>query len=453
MARPNNDDIDLYELLNRADELLEEKEKPELTDDFVPEFEESMETDADFIYRNAANGYGRQTDQTIRFQPVQTLQQQPVPQSAPVANHVPAPKPTQAEKAVSSIRAYNADFRNERERTAKPVKQTYDETAVLPTAKPAPAPAPVVEKPKKEKKKGGCLKKLIVPIALAVALVLVINIVFTYPKTDKPIGDRRNGVSSILLCGADVGGDRTDTMMLLYVDTVKRQAGLLSLPRDTYTVTDYGASNKLNSAYGRNGGGEEGMEVLFDYVQDTIGYRPDGYVLIELPMLQDLIDLFGGVDYDVPQDMSVDSLSGALVSLQKGMQHLDGEKALALLRFRYGYIDQDLGRQNVQKNFLKECMKQWLTVENLGKITDVLSLFKAESFTDLETKHFLWFGWNLLSIGFNNIYTDTLPGYATMIGDASYYVLYPGEVADMIQDRYNPYKVEITRDMLDIATE
>ena len=70
MARPNNDDIDLYELLNRADELLEEKEKPELTDDFVPEFEESMETDADFIYRNAANGYGRQnpnSGQTNRF--------------------------------------------------------------------------------------------------------------------------------------------------------------------------------------------------------------------------------------------------------------------------------------------------------------------------------------------------------------------------------------------------
>ena len=235
--------------------------------------------------------------------------------------------------------------------------------------------------------------------------------------------------------------------------TVKRQAGLLSLPRDTYTVTDYGSSNKLNSAYGRNGGGEEGMEVLFDYVQDTIGYRPDGYVLIELPILQDLIDLFGGVDYDVPQDMGVGSLSGAWIILQKGMQHLDGEKALAMLRFRYGYVDQDLGRQNVQKNFLKECMKQWLTVENFGKITDVLELFKAESFTNLETKHFLWFGWNLLTIGFNNIYTDTLPGYATMIGDASYYVLYPGEVAEMIQDRYNPYKTEITRDMLDIATE
>lgn len=439
MARPNNDDIDLYELLSRADELLEEKENQPLSDEFEPEFEESMETDDTFVYRNAANGYGMQTDQTVRFQPV----------SAPA----PVTKPTQAEKAVSSIRAYNADFRNER--ASKPAKPAYDETAVLPTAKPTPAPtpAPVVEKPKKEKKKGGCLKKLIVPIALIIALVLIVNTVFTYPKTDAPIGDRRSGVSTILLCGADESGYLTDTMMLLYVDTVKRQAGLLSLPRDTYTVTDYGSSNKLNSAYGRNGGGEEGMEVLFDYVQDTIGYRPDGYVLIELPILQDLIDLFGGVDYDVPQDMGVGSLSGAWIILQKGMQHLDGEKALAMLRFRYGYVDQDLGRQNVQKNFLKECMKQWLTVENFGKITDVLDLFKTESLTNLETKHFLWFGWNLLTIGFNNIYTDTLPGYATMIGDASYYVLYPGEVAEMIQDRYNPYKTEITRDMLDIATE
>jgi len=440
LARPNNDDIDLYELLNRADELLEEKENQPLTDEFEPEFEESMETDDTFIYRNAANGYGRQA---------------PAPRSAdPDATQaIPTVKPTQAEKAVSSIRAYNADFRNERERTAKQANPSYDETAVIPTPRPTPPPAPAPEKPKKERKKGGCLKKLMVPVALILALVLIVNAFFTHPKTGEPIGDRRKGVSAILLCGADIGGDRTDTMMLLYVDTVRRQAGLLTLPRDTYTVTDYGDSNKLNSAYGRNGGGEEGMDVLFDYVQDTIGYRPDGYVLIELPMLQDLIDLFGGVEYYVPQDMSVGSLSGELVSLQAGMQHLNGEQALALLRFRYGYIDQDLGRQNVQKDFIKACLQQWLTVENLGKLTDVLDLFKTQSFTDLDTRHFLWFGWNLLTIGFQNIYTDTLPGYATMIGDVSYYVLYPGEVAEMIQDRYNPYQVEITREMLDIATE
>ena len=205
------------------------------------------------------------------------------------------------------------------------------------------------------------------------------------PVSGDSLGHRKENTATVLLCGTDKDGTRTDTMMLLYLDGNNNRVGLLSLPRDTLTITDSGKRAKLNSAYGRNGCGEEGMEALLDYIQDIIGYRPDGYVLIELPMLKDLIDLFGGVEFHVPQDMSSPDVNDDHILLSEGLQHLDGNQALALLRFRYGYADQDLGRQNVQKNFLKECMKQWLTVDNLGKITDVLELFKAESFTDLET--------------------------------------------------------------------
>ena len=443
MTKPNNDDIDIYELLSRADELLEEKEDKDFLADpavFAPETEDPA--NSPMVYRNAANGYGQNIRNAANHYgaaPVRPQVQPPVPQPA---------RPTQAEQAVSSIRAYNADFHTERERTPKTVPE---QTAYIPPQPAAPAPAP--EPPKKQKKKGGCLKKLLIPVALIAVVVILFNMLIKPPMTDSPIGERRPGVSTVLLCGADIGGQRTDTMMLLYVDSVKGEAGLLTLPRDTYTVTDYGSSNKLNSAYGRNGGGEEGMEVLFDYVQDTIGYRPDGYVLIELPMLRDLIDLFGGIDFHVPQDMNSPGSSGSKIFLEEGMQHLDGEKALALLRFRYGYVNQDLGRQDVQKQFIKACVKQWLTPKNLGKIGDVLDLFKSESLTNLTTGNFMWFGWNLLKAGFSDINTDTLPGYSSTIDDLSYYVLYPGEVAEMIQDRYNPYQVEITRDMLDIATE
>ena len=105
----NNDDIDIYELLNRADELLEERENQDPADDFTPEFEESMRIDDTAVYRNAANGYGR---------------------NIPQPRQAPAPRPmTQAEQAASSIRAYNADFRNERERHPKAQNPTYDETA------------------------------------------------------------------------------------------------------------------------------------------------------------------------------------------------------------------------------------------------------------------------------------------------------------------------------------
>lgn len=498
MTKPNNDDIDIYELLYRADELLNEEEEDPLLreedeDDFMsgspdPEtdihivYEEPVDKDATVVYRNAANHYGQviRNTTTEHCEPVirnaannygrsqtpprnaYTAPPASAPASASVPVSAPAPsappkapapaaKPTMAEKAANSIRAYNADFRTERDRSvpkaSKKTEYTQPQTAPIPAA---PSPA----KPEKQKKprKSGCITKL---IALGVVIALVVglfNLFIRHPKTDSPLGARRNGVSTILLCGADIGGDRTDTMMLLYVDSNKKQAGLLSLPRDTYTVTAYGESYKLNSAYGRNGGGEEGMDVLLDYVQKLIGYRPDGYMLVELPMLRDLVDLMGGVQFNVPRDMTSMGIDGG-IHLEAGLQHLNGEQALGLIRYRYGYENQDLGRQDVQKNFLKACLQQWVTPENLGKIKDALSLVKAQCFTDLTTGNFAWFGLNLLRCGFSNIYTDTLPGYATMIGDQSYYVLYPEEVASLIQDRYNPYKTEITSEKLDIATE
>ena len=472
MTKPN-DDIDIYELLNRADKLLNEEEedlllREEDDDDYMgsnpdPDstirivYEEPIDKDATVVYRNAANNYGlHETPPTPVSYTAPVTQSSPVTAAptaprTPLVPPAPAAQPTMAEKAANSIRAYNADFRNDRDRSApKPGKKTVysqPQTAPIPEA----APAVKAEKPKKSGK-SGCFSKL---IALAVVITLVVglfNLMVRHPKTDDPLGDRRSGVSTILLCGADIGGDRTDTMMLLYVDANKKQAGLLSLPRDTYTVTTYGESYKLNSAYGRNGGGEEGMEVLFDYVQKIVGFRPDGYMLIELPMLRDLVDLMGGVEFNVPQAMTSSGIDGG-VKLEAGLQHLTGEQALGLIRFRYGYENQDLGRQDVQKNFIKACLEQWTKPENFDKLKDVLALVKAQSFTDLSTANFAWFGFHLLRCGFSNIYTDTLPGYATMIGDQSYYVLYPGEVASMIQDRYNPYETEITREMLDIATE
>ena len=69
---------------------------------------------------------------------------------------------------------------------------------------------------------------------------------------------------------------------------------LVSLPWDTLTHTSSGSDAKLNSAYGRNDGGQEGMEALLDYVSDIIGYRPDGYMLITLDAFVDVVNLMGG---------------------------------------------------------------------------------------------------------------------------------------------------------------
>ena len=124
---------------------------------------------------------------------------------------------------------------------------------------------------RKRRRKGGCCgcgcaTALLAAIALMVAAVLFVGSFFEMPVSESSIGQRKEKTATILLCGTDKDGTRTDTMMLVYLDGAENRVGLLSLPRDTLTRTSEGKRAKLNSAYGRNGCGEEGMEWTLNYV-------------------------------------------------------------------------------------------------------------------------------------------------------------------------------------------
>ena len=84
---------------------------------------------------------------------------------------------------------------------------------------------------------------------------------------------------------------------------------------------------KINSVYA--GGGADGMERLASRLHSLLGFPVDGYVLVDLEAFKKTVDLVGGVDFDVPQDMNYEDASQDLyIHLKKGLQHLDGEKAM-----------------------------------------------------------------------------------------------------------------------------
>ena len=295
----------------------------------------------------------------------------------------------------------------------------------------------------------GCATMLLLLIALAVGALLLIGSMLKMPVSDQSIGPRKDNTATVLLCGTDKDGTRTDTMMLVYLDGNENRVGLLSLPRDTLTITDSGKKAKLNSAYGRNGCGEEGMEWTLNYVQDIIGYRPDGYILVDMELVPKIVDLMGGVNVHLDHHIRVET-DGVEVYVPKGDQHLDGEEVLATLRYRYGYANADLGRVQVQRMVITECMKQWVNPLKLMKLPAALELIEEESLTDLTAGNFLWIGKTILG-SMDHMTSDTLPGYADMRGGASYFILYPEKVADLINESYNPYTVDIDADDLDIA--
>lgn len=303
------------------------------------------------------------------------------------------------------------------------------------------------------RRRGGCLWRLLVA-ALLVGCVLLC-LWMKKPTTDDPLGARKPGAATILLCGTDVEGYRTDTMMLLYINNRERTMSLVSLPRDTMTRTTAGGLAKLNSAFGRNNGledPEEGMDNLLLYVKDIIGYVPDGYVLLSLRGFQDLVDAFGGVEFDVPRDMYYnDPSQGLFIDLKKGLQHLSGQEAMGLVRFRKGYVNQDLGRVSVQREFLTACMKQWLRPGKLVSLPEALKALKLHAQTNLTGGNFAWLAVNALLAGPGRAGTVTLPGEPAMVKGSSYYVLDPEQTAQTVNEFCNPYQVTITPDMLKLA--
>ena len=65
------------------------------------------------------------------------------------------------------------------------------------------------------------------------------------------------------------------------------------------------------------------------------GSVPDKYVIANFDGIAEIVDVIGGVDYDVPFDMSYHDASQDLsIEFKKGYQHLDGEEVVEYLRWR-----------------------------------------------------------------------------------------------------------------------
>lgn len=369
------------------------------------------------------------------------------------------------------IRAYNADYhrappRDRAGETQQPRRAREDATqryyAVQepeyrapqkPRRKAEPQPAAYEEpEPPKKKKHGfgkGLAKFLLVVLLIIALLTGVLFLVAKQPVDANCDLARKRGNSTILLAGTDASGDRTDTIMLLNIDRKAGKLSLMSIPRDTKVNSTY-TPHKINAAYGVNGSGEQGMDALMEYVSECIGFRPDGYMLIDLNVFVELVDLMGGVRFDVPCDMYYnDPTQDLYINLQAGEQKLNGEQAMGVVRFRSGYAMADLERVNVQRDFLSAALHQWVSVKNLWKLPKALSLLLDHTLTDLSTANLLWMAESVVLCGTGDMMMTTIPH--GLNGDGEYVLIDAQETLDLVNESFCPYEQGITMDDLYIA--
>jgi LCP family protein required for cell wall assembly len=213
----------------------------------------------------------------------------------------------------------------------------------------------------------------------------------------------------------DVG--RADTIMLLRIDS--DQVRLLAIPRDTLVAIEGHEAAKANSAY-TYGGTTLSKEVI----GELLGLPIQHYVKVNLAGFRQLVDLIGGVAYDVPKAMYYhDPYDDLLIDLKPGPQVLDGEKAEHFVRYRYDGVGDDVGRVHRQQEFLKTAAAQAFTPTNLHRLPQLLVTAHSMVTTDVPATEQLRLAYALYTAQQRGaVVQETLPGHGDYLDGISFFL-------------------------------
>lgn len=161
--------------------------------------------------------------------------------------------------------------------------------------------------------------------------------------------DSRTGTLGITSPGYEDGTGRSDTMMIARIDPVQYKVTIVTVPRDT-ACTYQGGVTKINEVYHQGG-----IEQTMVEVEKLTGIMPKYYFDLGFVTFEQFIDALGGVEANVPIDMSMtDIVSGYPIALSAGTQQLMGPEALVLARTRSLYADDlDACRQTQDRQIVE----------------------------------------------------------------------------------------------------
>lgn len=159
-------------------------------------------------------------------------------------------------------------------------------------------------------------------------------------------------IYNILLIGYDLGDEekvmfdgaylpRSDSMILLSINTMKNVVNMVSLSRAAYVAIPNHGNKRLNTAHAYGG-----ATTLVQTIEQNYKIRIDKYISVDFSGFESIIDILGGIDIDMTKEEAKNIMGTAVAD----NYHLDGAHALQYSRLRH--IDNDRTRTGRQRNVL-----------------------------------------------------------------------------------------------------
>lgn len=216
----------------------------------------------------------------------------------------------------------------------------------------------------------------------------------------------------VYLSGIDTYGEistrsRSDVNILMAVNPSTHKILLVNTPRDYYVQLNgtTGLKDKLTHA------GIYGIEKSIQTMEDLYGSNIDHYVRVNFNTLIKLIDEIGGID--IESDTEFTAWTNKSVHVVKGLNHFNGEQALAYSRERYSYETGDRHRGENQQQVITEIIKKVTSTKTLiSKYEAILNTISNSFETDFSNNEIKTFAkmqltqnikWNIESISVDGI--------------------------------------------------
>lgn len=257
--------------------------------------------------------------------------------------------------------------RNRRRET--PVYEMYEADDYIPPEdnEPEEPEEPPKKEKKKKKKRGKLFRRIKALLLVAVVLLGVVTgmVYFTFSNVNyNKTGHSENvflnsnelihsvSVKNILLIGVDRRtaneDSRSDTMLMVSINTKTREILLTSFMRDTYVyIPEKQRNAKLNAACTWGG-----AQMVMDTIEYNFGIEIDHYMLVDFTMFEDIINGLGGVDVEITEKEAKYMRDKVhLKNIQSGENiHLNGKEALWYCRIRA--LDSDFMRTQRQRKVM-----------------------------------------------------------------------------------------------------
>ncbi len=217
-----------------------------------------------------------------------------------------------------------------------------------------------------------------------------------------------SNVSNILVLGTDhantaarQGDEHSDSIMVVHTDPSRHRIVYLSIPRDLRVPVPGHGYDRVNAAY-QIGGAALAIKTISSYTRLPINH----VIVVDFTQFRQLIDTLGGVDINVPERIFSDAFACPFTAARcatwqgyrfaKGMQHMNGRRALVYSRIRVNRLDPS------ESDLTRGARQQQVVQAVLAKITSPMTMLELPWLgddllrpmaTDLSAGQLMQLGW------------------------------------------------------------